>query len=209
MEHVQGGLVFDLCQMAGAMGEDAGRFFALQMLEGIEYMHSRRVVHRDLKLENILVDDQLNIKIADFGFASYKNIDCLKSYRGTMTYMAPEIKEGKQYKGTQVDLFSFGVILFILVHGIFPFKEARTEEYFYNLLIQGQLDTYFAKVNGKELSPEFKDLIVSLFSYDPNNRPTLDQIRAHPWLNKAGFNAEATRKRLLVDIANKQKAMVA
>jgi serine/threonine protein kinase len=105
------------------------------MLEGIEYMHSRRVVHRDLKLENILVDDQLNIKIADFGFASYKNIDCLKSYRGTMTYMAPEIKEGKQYKGTQVDLFSFGVILFILVHGIFPFKEARTEEYFYNLLI--------------------------------------------------------------------------
>lgn len=51
-----------------------------------------------------------------------------------MTYMAPEIKEGKLYKGTQVDMFSFGVILFIIVHGIFPFKEARTEEYFYNLL---------------------------------------------------------------------------
>lgn len=130
------------------MGEDVGRFFALQLLDGIEYMHARRVVHRDLKLENILVDDQLNLKIADFGFASYKNIDCLKSYRGTMTYMAPEIKEGKQYKGTEVDLFSFGVILFILVQGIFPFKEARTEEYFYNLLKQGQYDTYFTKVNG-------------------------------------------------------------
>lgn len=111
-------------------------------------MHARRVVHRDLKLENILVDDQLNLKIVDFGFASYKNIDCLKSYRGTMTYMAPEIKEGKQYKGTEVDLFSFGVILFIIVQGIFPFKEARTEEYFYNLLKQGQYDTYFTKVNG-------------------------------------------------------------
>jgi serine/threonine protein kinase len=100
MEFVQGGLLFDLCQTMGAMGEDAGRFFLLQMVESMEYMHSRRVVHRDLKLENILIDDQLNLKIADFGFACYKSIDCLKSYRGTMTYMAPEIKEGKTYKGT-------------------------------------------------------------------------------------------------------------
>ena len=99
MEFVQGGLLFDLCQLMASMGEDVGRFFAIQMLDGIEYMHQLRVVHRDLKLENILVDDHLNLKIADFGFASYKSIDCLKSYRGTMTYMAPEIKEGRQYKG--------------------------------------------------------------------------------------------------------------
>lgn len=137
MEFVQGGLLFDLCQTMGAMGEDVGRFFFKQMVESMEYMHSRRVVHRDLKLENILIDDKLNLKIADFGFACYKSIDSLKSYRGTMTYMAPEIKEGKTYKGTQVDLFSMGVILFIIVQGIFPFKEARKEEYFYNLLMTG------------------------------------------------------------------------
>ena len=65
------------------------------MLDSIEYLHQLRVVHRDLKLENILVDDYLNLKIADFGFATHKSIDCLNSYRGTMTYMAPEIKEGK------------------------------------------------------------------------------------------------------------------
>lgn len=204
MEFVTGGLLFDLCQLMQAMGEDSGRFFAHQMLNSLEYLHSLRVVHRDLKLENILVDDKLNMKVADFGFASYKSIDCLKSYRGTMTYMAPEIKEGNQYKGTEVDLFSFGVILFILVHGIFPFREARKEEYFYNLIQTGQKELYFQKVNGVDLSPEFKDLILSLFSYNPEQRPTIDQIRQHPWLNRPGFNFEATRSKLLHEIRSKQ-----
>ena len=197
MEFVQGGLLFDLCQTMGAMGEDAGRFFLHQMLDSVEYMHSRRVVHRDLKLENILVDDNLNLKLADFGFACYKNIDTLKSYRGTMTYMAPEIKEGKQYAGSQVDMFSIGVILFIIVQGIFPFKEARKEEFFYNLIMQGQNDTYFQKVNGTDLSDDFKDLILRFFAFDGNTRITLDQIRAHPWMQSSTFNFEATRADLL------------
>jgi len=204
MEFVQGGLLFDLCQTMGAMGEDAGRFFLHQMLESVEFMHSRRVVHRDLKLENILIDDNLNLKLADFGFSCYKNIDTLNSYRGTMTYMAPEIKESKQYKGTQVDMFSIGVILFIIVQGIFPFKEARTEEYFYNLICQGQIDTYFQKVNGTGLSAEFKDLIIGLFSYDPEKRLTLEQVRAHPWMQSETFNYEGVRAQMLQELATKQ-----
>merc|ERR1711976_710851 len=194
MEFVQGGLLFDLCQTMGAMGEDAGRFF----------IHQRRVVHRDLKLENILIDDNLNLKLADFGFACYKNIDALKSYRGTMTYMAPEIKEGKTYSGKQVDMFSIGVILFIIVQGIFPFKEARKEEYFYNLLLSGKTDTYFTKVNGTDLSEDFKDLILKLFSYNGAERPTIEQIRAHPWMQRETFDMEATRTQLLQTLATKQ-----
>jgi serine/threonine protein kinase len=99
LEYVSGGLLFDLCQTVGGMGEDIGRFFLSQMIDVMANMHSKGVVHRDLKLENILVDDNMNLKVADFGFATYKKINRLSSYRGTMTYMAPEIKEGKVYDG--------------------------------------------------------------------------------------------------------------
>jgi len=100
-----------------------------------------------------------------------------------MTYMAPEIKEGKTYDGKQIDMFSVGVILFIIIQGIFPFKEAKKDEYFYNLIINGKLDTYWSKVGGQNLSPEFKDLILKMFSYDPTKRPTVDEIKSHPWMN--------------------------
>jgi len=83
--------------------------------------------------------------------------------------------------------------LFILVQGIFPFKEARTTEYFYDLLVRGDHDTYWKKVNGTGLSPEFKDLILRMFSYDPSKRPTLDEIKKHPWMNSNTFNFEAER----------------
>lgn len=205
MEYVTGGLLFDTCQSLGSMGENVGRYFMKQLLETVEYMHNKQVVHRDLKLENILVDENMDLKVADFGFACYKNINSLNSYRGTMTYMAPEIKEGKQYDGTQVDVFSMGVILFIIVQGIFPFKEARTEEYFYNLLCTGQIDKYWLKVNGQNLSPEFKDLILSMFSYDPSKRPSVAEIRAHPWMNQ-DIDMEGTRKVLLEQTAAKQAA---
>lgn len=166
------------------MGEDNGRFFLNQMLDVIGYMQSKGVVHRDLKLENILVDDSMNLKVADFGFATYKKTTKLTSYRGTMTYMAPEIKEGKTYDGKQIDMFSTGVILFIIVQGIFPFKEAKKDEYFYNLIINGKLDTYWQKVGGQSLTPEFKDLILKMFSYDGSKRPTVDELRDHPWMKK-------------------------
>lgn len=87
----------------------------------MEYMDKKDVAHRDLKLENLLVDENLNLKVADFGFAKNENVKQLKSYKGTHTYMAPEIREAKVYNGKKVDIFSAGVILFILTQGIFPF----------------------------------------------------------------------------------------
>ena len=184
LEYVTGGLLFDLCQTIGGMGEEDGRFFLHQMCDVLSYIQGKGVVHRDLKLENILVDENMNLKVADFGFATYKRIQKLNSYRGTMTYMAPEIKEGKTYDGRQIDIFSTGVILFIIVQGIFPFKEAKKDEYFYNLILSGKLDHYWSKVGGSGLSKDFKDLILKMFSYDPSKRPTVDQIKQHPWMQK-------------------------
>merc|ERR1712032_1775052 len=87
--------------------------------------------------------------------------------------MAPEIKEGLQYKGSEIDVFSLGVVLFTMVRGIFPFAEARKTDYFYNLIRTGQLNKYFESVdNENELSAEFKDLIISMFAEDGYIRPT-------------------------------------
>lgn len=113
------------------------------MLDALEYMHSEKVVHRDLKLDNILVDKYLNLKIADFGFAKFKSIHRLKSFKGSNLYMAPEIIEGKTYDGVAVDIFSTAVVLFILVLGFFPFKQAKKVDDYYSLIFRKDLDIYW------------------------------------------------------------------
>merc|ERR1712159_828681 len=205
LEYIPGGLLFDLCQTCGGMGEDGGRFFLNQMLDVLDYMQSKNVVHRDLKLENILVDDNLNLKVADFGFATYKKINKLKSYRGTMTYMAPEIKEGKQYDGRQIDVFSTGVILFIIVQGIFPFKEAKKDEYFYNLLLNGKLDTYWKKTGGENLSDDFKDLVLKMFNYDGKQRPTIEELKNHPWM-QTPYNVKSVKEGIMERLTERRTA---
>lgn len=99
-------------------------------------MHNKaKVIHRDLKLENILVDEEMNVQICDFGFASSRNTSSLKGRKGTKTYMAPEIKQGKVYDGKKIDVFSLGVIMYILATGNFPFLESLVNDSHYKLLI--------------------------------------------------------------------------
>merc|ERR1712224_707570 len=162
------------------MGEEMGRFFAKQLIDQIEYLNSRNIVHRDIKLENILIDDKMNLKLADFGFATDKDIENLDLFRGTQSYMAPEIRNGDTYNGKQTDIFSLGVVLFTLVVGYFPFNTASHKDKFYRFLTMGKRDAnginaaYWQTLRASQLSYEFKDLMQKIFSYDGSDRPTLE-----------------------------------
>ena len=115
----------------GNMREDLGRLFLSQVIDVLSYLNEKGAVHRNLKLENIYVDNNLNIKLFDFGYATFTDINNLSSLRGTLPYMAPEVIYRKRYDGSKADIFSVGVILFIMMQGIFPFNSATHDDVYY------------------------------------------------------------------------------
>ena len=126
---------FNFCINMGAMGEDAGRFFLSQLLDTLEYIHSKNIAHRDLKIDNMLIDDDLNIKLLDFGLSAQTKTRGLSDSVGTPFYMAPELHDERLHNGTQVDIFAVGVILFTIIAGNFPFDKAVKSNSFYHLLM--------------------------------------------------------------------------
>lgn len=121
-------------------------------------MHGKGIVHGDIKPENLLIDRKLRIKIADFGQATNNGIDRLTAFGGSKTYMAPEIIKERPYDGTKADLFAVGVVLFALIAGVLPFKDARKSDKNYQLLYSGQHDRFFAafeRVTKKRFSADF------------------------------------------------------
>ena len=146
----------------------------------------------------------MNLKLIDFGFASSKSNDNLSEYLGTPAYMAPEIKKGLEYKGSEVDIFSLAVVLFVIVRGIFPFVEAKENNYWWKLLKNGQYETYFSKIDKKsKLSPEFRDLIINMLAEDGSRRPTIAKIREHPWLDGGNKDCQEIKNQLKAALAQK------
>ena len=114
LELWEGGDFFNIVCESEAFSEDLARYYFQQMISALEYMHDKGFSHRDMKLDNILLDSKFNLKISDFGFASQQPLNTTTNV-GTKIYLAPEILLGKEYKGKQCDIYAAGIILFIMV----------------------------------------------------------------------------------------------
>ena len=179
--------------------EDVCQYILLNLLNCVDALHKEGICHRDLKTENIvLVGDNYDIKLIDFGFAA-KYVDkenkpkLLKKSVGTKYYAAPEILENKRYNGTKADIFSLGAILFVLMTKNFGFAEARVnnllvnvKNLLYKLIKTKQYDRYWELMDKyfkiKNLSPKFKNLYLKMVAYNPDERPTIEEIRKDEFL---------------------------
>lgn len=126
IEHESGGELFEYLSTHTRVTEDVARHWFRQILSALQYCHTHGVVHRDMKPENLILDESFKIKIIDFGFANLlrtDNADMLETFCGSPSYASPEMISGKQYNGTAVDAWSMGVILYLLVCGYLPFDD--------------------------------------------------------------------------------------
>ena len=155
---------------------DAKRIFK-QIIEGLKYCHSRCITHRDIKLENLLLDENNQIKIIDFGFSTcIPNEKKIKIFCGTPSYMAPEIVMKTEYCGPPADIWAMGVLLFTILSGQFPYRGATDEELYDKIC---RADYHLPKEVKDSLSPASKDLLAKLFQLNPDDRPTARQILEH------------------------------
>ena len=96
-----------------------------------------------------------------------------------------------------MDVFCAGVILYIIAHGIFPFQEATPQDNYYSLILAGDIEGYWAKTGGQNLSPELKDLLIKMLSPDFKDRPTIEEVLEHPWMTDKSYDKEAARQSLI------------
>lgn len=154
---------------------DAAKVFS-QFMRGLAYCHSLRVAHRDIKLENVLINADGFVKIIDFGFATCDKIGKKEFlYCGTPNYMAPEIVNKVEYEGMPVDVWAAGVLLYLLVTGGFPFGSNKEAKVFKNIL-KNQV------IYPEYVSSECKDLISKMLENDPNKRIKAEEVLLHPWI---------------------------
>ncbi|XP_067638545.1 serine/threonine-protein kinase par-1 isoform X2 [Eurosta solidaginis] len=175
-EYASQGEIFDYIAKFGRMSESDARAKFWQILSAVEYCHKKNIVHRDLKAENLLLDINMNIKIADFGFSNHFKIgELLATWCGSPPYAAPEVFEGKQYTGPEIDIWSLGVVLYVLVCGSLPF-DGSTLQSLRDRVLSGRFRIPFF------MSSECEHLIRRMLVLDPARRYTIEQIKNHRWV---------------------------
>ncbi|KAK5055099.1 hypothetical protein LTR84_012847 [Exophiala bonariae] len=181
-EYVNGGQMLDYIIAHGRLKEKQARKFARQIASALDYCHRNSIVHRDLKIENILISKTGDIKIIDFGLSNlYSPRSLLKTFCGSLYFAAPELLQARQYTGPEVDIWSFGIVLYVLVCGKVPFDDQSMPQ-LHAKIKRGVVDY------PQWLTAECKSIISKMLVVDPRDRATLQEIMNHPWMTK-GFNS--------------------
>ncbi|OBZ88793.1 MAP/microtubule affinity-regulating kinase 4 [Choanephora cucurbitarum] len=175
-EYCPSGDLLDALTDAGRCSEIRVHKWFRQLADAIHYCHLRGIVHRDLKLENILLDSEDNVKICDFGFARFtqKN-QYLETFCGSLSYSAPEVIMRKKYTGPETDIWSLGVILYTLIAGEYPFdddSEVMTQRKI--VQVDYTIPFYF--------STDLNSLITNMLQFNPCDRISFEAMETHPWV---------------------------
>ncbi|ORX60691.1 Pkinase-domain-containing protein [Hesseltinella vesiculosa] len=179
LEYVDGGQLLDYIIQHGKLREKQARKFARQIASALDYCHRNSIVHRDLKIENILLTHDENIKIIDFGLSNiYSPSRLLSTFCGSLYFAAPELLKARHYTGPEVDVWSFGVVLYVLVCGRVPFDDTSLPA-LHAKIKSGIVDEY-----PDHLSKDCVDLLSKILVVDPRKRLTLNAIESHPWMKK-------------------------
>ena len=178
MENVLGGDLLTFIKKRNKLPDKVAKFIFKQLLQALKYIHNKNIVHRDIKLDNILIDLNNNIKLCDFGVGKYisDNGELLFEQCGTPAYIAPEVLSGEGYEGFPVDLWSSGVVLYSLLMGSIPFKANNINE-LQGLIMSGN----YKQING--ISKNAKDLLNKLLEINPKKRINVEEALNHPWFS--------------------------
>ncbi|KAM7402099.1 hypothetical protein PAMP_017367 [Pampus punctatissimus] len=176
MEYASRGDLYDYICDKRNISELEARHFFRQIVSAVHYCHQNGIVHRDLKLENILLDGNGNVKIADFGLSNlYHGDEYLQTFCGSPLYASPEIVNGRPYRGPEVDTWSLGVLLYTMVHGTMPFDGNN-----HKTLVQQISTGNYRKPNNPS---DACGLIRWMLMVNPERRATIEEIAGHWWLN--------------------------
>ncbi|KAF3959054.1 hypothetical protein ACB098_01G356000 [Castanea mollissima] len=186
MEYAAGGELFERICSAGRFSEDEARYFFQQLISGVCYCHSMQICHRDLKLENTLLDGSPapRLKICDFGYSKSSLLHSRpKSTVGTPAYIAPEVLSRREYDGKMADVWSCGVTLYVMLVGAYPFEDPADPKNFRKTInrimaVQYKIPDYV------HISQECRHLLSRIFVASPSRRITIKEIKSHPWFLK-------------------------
>lgn len=191
MEYISCGDLLSFVRKRSKLSERISKYIFRQIIDALQYIHSKNIVHRDIKLDNILIDLNNNIKLCDFGVSKQiKSNERVYDQCGTPAYIAPEILKNDGFQGFSADIWSAGIVLYAMSQGKVPFF-AKDVQDLYLMIVKDKYSPL------EDVSSELEDLMSKLLIKDPSKRITIEGILNHPWLkNSDTFHLKGKSKRI-------------